>query len=170
LENTQIESSLTLRPYDVTRVQSPITEDITDCSAKQYAPAVQECTVITPRARLVPSTLQSVLLRVQDKLSRFGPVFQLPYSDVQHYYHIQDIVFCVKNEQLLIMLKIPIFRITARMDSYGLVKFYIPYEYLPSASIHYDIQDKYLAVTRDNGYYMELSTEDYLHCSGNELM
>jgi hypothetical protein len=88
-----------------------MTEDITDCSAKQYAPAVQECTAITPKrpkARLVPSTLQSVLLRIKDELSRFGPVFQLPYSDVQHYYHIQDVVFCVKNEQLLIMLKIPI--------------------------------------------------------------
>jgi hypothetical protein len=31
------------------------------------------------------------------------------------------------------------------------------------------IQDQYLAITHDNGYYMELSTEDYLHCSGNEL-
>jgi hypothetical protein len=86
LENTQIELSLTLRPYDVTRLRSPMTEDITDCSAKQYAPAVQECTAITPKrtkARLVPSTLQSVLLRIKDEFSRFGPVFQLPYSDVQ---------------------------------------------------------------------------------------
>jgi hypothetical protein len=112
LENTQIESSLTLRPYDVTRVQSSITEDITDCSAKQYARAVKERTAITPKrpkARLVPSTLQPVLLRIQDELSRFGSVFQLPYSDVQHYSHIQDVAFCVKNEQLFIMLKIPIF-------------------------------------------------------------
>jgi hypothetical protein len=67
------------------------------------------------------------------------------------------------------MLKIPISRIAARMDIYPLIKFYTPYEYLPSAGIQYDIQDQYLAVTRDNGYFMELSTEDYLHCSGNEL-
>jgi hypothetical protein len=100
----------------------------------------------------------------------FGSGFQLAYTDIQYYYHIQDIAFCVKNEQLFIMLKIPISRIAARMDIYRLIKFYTPYEYLPSAGIQYDIPDRYLAVTRDNGYYLELSTEDYLHCSGNELM
>jgi hypothetical protein len=67
------------------------------------------------------------------------------------------------------MLKIPISRIAARMDIYRLIKFYTPYEYLPLAGIQYDIKDQYLAVTRDAGYYMELSTEDYLHCSGNEF-
>jgi hypothetical protein len=99
----------------------------------------------------------------------FGSCFQLAYTDIQHYYHIQDIVFCVKNKQLFIMLKIQISKIAARMDIYRLIKFYTPYEYLPSAGIQYDIQDQYLAVTSDNGYYTELSTEDCLHCPGNEL-
>jgi hypothetical protein len=73
-----------------------------------------------PREFVPPSTVQSVLLRIKDELSRFGSGFQLAYTDVQHYYHIQDIAFCVKNEQLFIMLKIPISRIAARMDIYRL--------------------------------------------------
>jgi hypothetical protein len=51
LENTQIETALLLRPYDVTRVQNPITEDVTDWSAAQiaaqYAQAVKEHTSST---------------------------------------------------------------------------------------------------------------------------
>jgi hypothetical protein len=47
LENTQIESSLLLRPYDVTRVQNPITEDVTDWSAAQYSQTVKERTSST---------------------------------------------------------------------------------------------------------------------------
>jgi hypothetical protein len=49
LENTQVETALLLRPYDVTRVQSPITEDITDWSAAQYVQAVKERTGSTPK-------------------------------------------------------------------------------------------------------------------------
>jgi hypothetical protein len=67
------------------------------------------------------------------------------------------------------MMKIPISRITARMNVYRLIKFYTPYEYMPSAGIQYDISDQYLAITEDEEYYMELTTEDYLHCNGNEL-
>jgi hypothetical protein len=91
------------------------------------------------------------------------------YNDIQRYYYIQVIAFCVEREQLFIKLKIPISRIAARMDIYRLIKFYTPYEYLPSAGIQYAIQVQHLAVTRDNGYFMELSTEDYLHCFGNEF-
>jgi hypothetical protein len=67
------------------------------------------------------------------------------------------------------MMKIPISRITARMNVYRLIKFYTPYEYMPSAGIQYDISDQYLAITEDEEYYMEITTEDYLHCNGNEL-
>jgi hypothetical protein len=122
-----------------------------------------------PREFIPPSTMQQVLQNIKDELSSHGSGFQLAYSDVQHYYHIQDIAFCVKHEQLFIMLKIPISRITARMDIYRLIKFYTPYEYLQSAGIHYDIKEQYLAITKDAEYYLELSTEDYLHCKGNEL-
>jgi hypothetical protein len=49
LENTQVETALLLRPYDVTRVQNPITEDITDWSAEQYVQAVKERTASAPK-------------------------------------------------------------------------------------------------------------------------
>jgi hypothetical protein len=39
---------------------------------------------------------------------------------------------------------------------------------MPSAGIQYDISDPYLAITEDEEYYMELTTEDYLNCNGNE--
>jgi hypothetical protein len=98
--------------------------------------------------------------------------FQLAYSDIQHHYHIQDIAFCVKKKierTLIHYVEDNIFKITARMDIYRLLKFCTSHAYLPSASIQYDIKDQYLAITRDAGYYIELSTEDYLHCSGNEF-
>jgi hypothetical protein len=94
-----------------------------------------------PREFVPPSTMQTFLLSIKDELSQFGSGFQLAYTDIQHYYHIQDIAFCIKSEQLFIMLKIPISRIAARMDIYRLIKFYTPYEYLPSACIQYDIND-----------------------------
>jgi hypothetical protein len=49
LENTQVETALLLRPYDITRVQNPITEDITDWSAAQYVQTVKERTASAPK-------------------------------------------------------------------------------------------------------------------------
>jgi hypothetical protein len=49
LQNTQLETTLLLRPYDVTRVQSPITEDVTDWSAAQYTQTVKEHASSTPK-------------------------------------------------------------------------------------------------------------------------
>jgi hypothetical protein len=49
LENTQVETALLLRPYDVTRVQNPITEDVTDWSAAQYVQTVKERTASAPK-------------------------------------------------------------------------------------------------------------------------
>jgi hypothetical protein len=54
-----------------------------------------------PREFVPPSTVQSVLLRIKNELSRFGSGFQLAYTDVQHYYHIQDIAFCVKKRTII---------------------------------------------------------------------
>jgi hypothetical protein len=103
-----------------------------------------------PREFVPPSTLQHALKHIKEELSNYGSGFQLTYEDLQHYYHIQDIAFCVKNDNLFIMMKIPISRITARMNVYRLIKFYAPYEYMPSASIQYDISDQYLAITEEN--------------------
>jgi hypothetical protein len=113
-----------------------------------------------PREFVQRYTLPQVLTGIKEELSKYGSGFQLAYDNLQHYNHIHDITFCVKNEQLFIILKIPISRITAWMDVYRLIKFYTPYDYIQSAGIRYDIFDQYLVITQDRDYYMELSNED----------
>jgi hypothetical protein len=76
-----------------------------------------------PREFVPPSTLSHALKAIKEELLNYGSGFQLTYEDLQHYYHIKDVAFCVKNDNLFIMMKIPISRITARMNVYRLIKF-----------------------------------------------
>jgi hypothetical protein len=68
-----------------------------------------------PREFVTPSMLKDVLSTIHNKLIHSYSRFQLVYPDIQHYYHIKDVVFCVKDEHLYIMVKFPISRVAAKM-------------------------------------------------------
>jgi hypothetical protein len=40
---------------------------------------------------------------------------------------------------------------------------------LERTGIHYNLKDTYLSITPDQQFFLELSTEEYLHCRGEEL-
>jgi hypothetical protein len=122
-----------------------------------------------PMEFVSPIMVRRVLDDISENLAHNQPGYRLAYRDVQHYYHLKDIAFCIKENNLYIMIKIPISRIQARMDLYRLIVFPTPYDYLPNSGVHYDLHDKYLAITPDHEFYLELSTSDYLHCKGEEL-
>jgi hypothetical protein len=122
-----------------------------------------------PMEFVSPTMVQRVLDNISNDLAYHQPGYRLTYRDVQHYYHLKDIAFCTKDDHLYIMIKIPISRIQARMDLYRLIVFPIAYDYLPNSGVHYDLHDKYLAITTDQEFYLELSTSDYLHGKGEEL-
>jgi hypothetical protein len=68
---------------------------------------------ILPREFVPKSTLQHALQHIKQEILNYGSGFQVTYDDLQHYYHIHDVAFRVKNDNLFIMMKIPISRITA---------------------------------------------------------
>jgi hypothetical protein len=44
-----------------------------------------------------------------------------------------------------------------------------PYTSLQRTGTHYNLKDTYLAITPDQQFFLELSTEEYLHGRGDEL-
>jgi hypothetical protein len=119
---------------------------------------------------LISTTLiKHMIANITSYLQSNHSTFSLVHKDVRSYYHIQNIVFCVKGTQLYIMMKVPLSSLETRMNIYKVTTFSSPFPHLNNTGLQFDLVDMYFAINFDEKMYLELSMVDYLHCSGLQL-
>ena len=101
--------------------------------------------------------LQKMLLHISDTLP---PMLHLPVSpdDTLHFYRYLHTHVLIKNKQFLLMIDVPIQDRSRQITSHKVLTLSIPHG---NFSAHYDINTKYLGITKDVTMAVELSTTQF---------
>lgn len=126
---------------------------------------------------LVPTTILSQLINnISDALMHTHPDLQVAYSDISKYYKMSKIHAIAKNNILYLHLQIPL----KSFDS--LFKLYHTQTYpIPVRQHHVNVTrqnamtviedvSRYIAISENNDFYIELSDSDLMSCTGNEFL
>ena len=109
---------------------------------------------------LLVMDLQKMLLHILDALP---PMLHLPVSpdDTIHFYRYLHTHVLIKNKQFLLLIDVPIQDRSQQIHIHELLTLSIPHG---NFSAHYNINTKYLGVTKDATMVVELSTTQFRVC------
>ena len=101
--------------------------------------------------------LQRMLSHIADALP---PMLHLPVSpdDTLHFYSYLCMHFLIENKQFLLLIDIPIQDRSQQITIHEILTLRIPH---CNYSAHYDINTKYLGITKDATMAVELSTTQF---------
>ena len=104
--------------------------------------------------------LQKMLLHVSDTLP---PILHLPVSpdNTIHFYRYLHTLVLIKNKQILLLIDVPIQDRSWQITIHKVLTLSIPHG---NFSAHYDINTKYLGITKDATIAVELSTTLFCIC------
>ena len=104
--------------------------------------------------------LQKMLLHISDALP---PTLPLPVSpdDTLHFYRYLHTHILIKNKQFLLLIDVPIQDRSQQITIHEVLTLSIPHGHF---SAHYNINTKYLGVTKDATMVVELSTTQFRVC------
>ena len=126
---------------------------------------------------LVPiSTLQNVLNTISDKLGRKYPDLQLAYSDISQYYKMSRIHISRDQNLLYIHMQIPLRSVDSLFVLYKSTVYPLPVSQHHSNVSHTNAMTlvsgvaKYLAVSQDKSFYIELTDSDLNSCIGDDFL
>ena len=104
--------------------------------------------------------LQKMLLHIADTLP---PTLHLPVSpdDTLHFYRYLCTHILIENKQFLLLIDVPIQDRSQQITIHKVITLSIPHG---NFSAHYDINTKYLGITKDANMAVELSTTQFLVC------
>ena len=104
--------------------------------------------------------LQRMLQHIADTLP---PTLHLPISpeDTLHFYRYLHTYILIENKQFLLLIDIPIQDRSRQITIHHILTLNIPQG---NYSAHYDIDTKYLGVTKDAIIAVELSTTQFQAC------
>ena len=114
---------------------------------------------LSPHVLLVID-LQKMLLHISDTLP---PMLHLPLSldDTLHFYRYLCTHILIKNKQFLLLIDVPIQDRSSQIMIHEVLTLSIPHG---NFSAHYDINTKYLGITKDATMTVELSTTQFQAC------
>ena len=101
--------------------------------------------------------LQKMLLHISDTLP---PTLHLPVSpyDTLHFYRYLCMHVLIENKQFLLLIDVPIQDRSRQITIHEVLTLSIPHG---NFSAHYDINTKYLGVTKDETMAVELSSTQF---------
>ena len=104
--------------------------------------------------------LQKMLLHISDTLP---PTLHLPVSpdDTLHFYRYLHTHVLTENRQFLLLIDVPIQDRSQQITIHEVFTLSIPHG---NFSAHYDINTKYLGITKDETMAAELSTTQFQVC------
>ena len=117
-----------------------------------------------------PEEFQSVLLEIREKL----PVnFNLPVDPKSNIWHYYEIVTCstyIENDQIRIIMEVPLIHTVDEFDVYQVYNLPLPLPHgenknLASYSAKYDVSDDYFIVSKSRSMYSILDHETFDECS-----
>ena len=111
---------------------------------------------LSPHVLLVVD-LQKILSHIADALT---PMLHLPISpdDTLHFYSYLCTHVLMENKQFLLLIVIPTQERSHQITIHEILTLRIPYG---NYSAHYDINTKYLGITKDATMAVELSTTQF---------
>ena len=102
-------------------------------------------------------------------LRRKHPKFKVIYNHPSYYYDVDDVMFAMSGRRIYVTLFIPISAREAIFNLYRLVKFDVPLNESTRHATRVMNLPHYLAISVDNKYFVEMSTDDLLQCSGSPM-
>ena len=111
---------------------------------------------LSPHVLLVMD-LQIMLTYIVDTLP---PILHLPVSpdDTLHFYRYLHTHILIENKQILLLIDVPIQDRSQQITIHKILTLSIPHG---NYSAHYDINTKYLGITKDATMAVELSTTQF---------
>ena len=126
------------------------------------------------RRRLPPSlidrdTLLQALRTANKALKKSHANFQVIYNHPAYYYDMRDVLFAFSGRSFFVTIQIPISARNSLFNLYRVMNFPVPFNQTTTHATQIMGLPHFLAITTDNKYFVELSTEDMLQCTGSPI-
>ena len=120
-----------------------------------------------PQNLIKPMELKKAIEQIKTQLLAYDG-FTVTHDNHLYYYHIPDITYTRFGDRLYIKLKVPVTSTANLFDVYKLSSIPIAIGTDRNEVTEFSLEDSYVAISRNNQFYVTMSENEYEYCSGNQ--
>ena len=121
-----------------------------------------------PSQFITPDLMKKTLEHIATEMSQYGN-FTLAHHEVGYYYHLRDITFTRIEDKVYIKIRVPLTTISNTFDVYQVHAVPIPITHGRRDFTELSSNKPYVAISRDELFYVVMSKTEYEYCNGDEF-
>ena len=121
-----------------------------------------------PSQFIPPDLMEKTLNHIATEVSKYGN-FTLVHREVGFYYHLRDITFTRIGYQVYIKIRVPLTTMSNTFDVYQIHTVPIPMTHGRRDFTELSCDKPYVAISRDELFYVVMSKSEYDYCNGDEF-